>query len=84
MTEWGLYYQHQDLVLPPLETTMYNYMQGLEKHRQHSSSYKAALAYWREKATSLPNSPPLPIVTGKTLKYFITLHILILFRIEHA
>lgn len=64
MTEWGLFYENTDLVMPVLETTMYNYMLGLEKHRQSSASYKTSLNHWKERALHLPNSPPLPIAKG--------------------
>jgi hypothetical protein len=62
MTEWGAFYLNPTLSLPLPSTSMYHYMLGWEKFKQTSPQYQDSLNYWKQRAATLPNSPPLPIM----------------------
>jgi amino acid adenylation domain-containing protein len=54
-------YEHPNTELPPLEMTFRDYVLTWVE-LEHSPRYERSLAYWRDRLTSLPAAPDLPLV----------------------
>ncbi len=58
--DWVQLYQDSGRVLPPLDLCYRDYVLAIEALRG-SPDYQRSLDYWRERATSLPTAPELPL-----------------------
>ncbi|NJM86437.1 MAG: amino acid adenylation domain-containing protein [Hydrococcus sp. RU_2_2] len=58
--ELSAFYQNLELELPPLELSFRDYTLALHRFRE-SPTYQKSLNYWRDRLSSLPPAPDLPL-----------------------
>lgn len=59
-------YQNPDMYLPPLEISYRDYVLALNKF-QNSQTYQNSLAYWKNRLSTLPPAPELPLAKNPAL-----------------
>lgn len=63
LEEWRRLYADPAAELPPVPTTVRDWMLSFAAH-QRTSEYAEHLAYWRTRLDTLPEAPQLPLVPG--------------------
>ncbi|MGK7915313.1 MAG: amino acid adenylation domain-containing protein, partial [Prochloraceae cyanobacterium] len=58
--ELSFFYQNPELELPPLEISFRDYILALQRFRE-SPTYQKSLDYWRDRLSTLPAAPELPL-----------------------